>query len=1080
MEKSIVGGGFGRSAGPRGVLSGLLFFEVLTGNEHFDAVVEYFARYSICLWAVHESGRKVWLRARSTDSINIVVARATSESELRRVQLSGSSVVDIGLLVDGLEFVLARARAASESGDSLHEPRQDAGELVWATIRSPVPGFVHTLVERSSYEDAMMPGWRPLRAEEKMALEGSWGDEIAGLSAVDHITVACARGRTKAVSMWYQSVFGLRDDTGATVLQFGSGGLRLSALWSRQRHELAYVSPLILTLVESLGHAEAGKRDQVIDFLAEHAGSGVQHVAFFAPDILATERLLRERAVEFISAPPAYYRGRRKVQQIEAAGLSVEELRAGQILFDGHVGRRHEEPGYLLQVFTPPPFERKTVFFELIYRGCDAEGEEVEGFGAGNIRDLFRAVAESEAPQVQPVQVVRASNSCHAPARAEQRTEELYRMMQAECADIFASNRGLGKGPAAEREHSVIIIGAGLCGLTAALALVESGVRVTLVESRTALPQGTRAVTWVRSSLEFFASLGVISGLLCHSVPWARGVIRRGRSSAFDWRSQVSEGEYPAYSNIPQFVVHAELLKKLARSDRCTFMFDTTVTGLAGSLQPGGMVVHALGPSGDPLAMVGKYVIDSSGANSKWRSHLSTGIEVSREGVFLITDMHADGEQALPDERIFWFDAPFHEDGQTFLMLPQQNGVLRMDFGLEGGRREDSSALRTAEERAQRALSWLARDPRYAALGLDSADFRLGWSSLYRYSSGSIDTAVEGRLVWVGDSLKRVSPFGARGGNGGIRDVAALSWRLALILREGADSSLLEDYSEERIYSAECDVLINRATMRFIRPPPTMRFLREAVLEAYEQSCKNQSIGQFINTGRFPTPPPSLRGLSAFTDPRAQNGVWSEQCPEPGDYFRDGALADGGSLFSLLPRQKFVLLVFGAEVAIDLKEMPWLQLICVRLDGCESPRASAALACAYDARPGTCVLLRPDLVVLARWRHFDASCRDFCSQIAIPSRPSERSSKVSLDVLCPHDAVFWLLYGALDALASEAAKLRLLRGLCEHYTVDTPSCTSLASVTPELFKVLARRLAAEDPRVVVQNLRVVLARLSAG
>jgi 4-hydroxymandelate synthase len=55
-------------------------------------------------------------------------------------------------------------------------------------------------------------------------------------------------------------------------------------------------------------------------------------------------------------------------------------LRAANILAD------RDEWGYLLQLFTRSPYERNTLFYELIQR------RGARGFGTANIRALYEAV----------------------------------------------------------------------------------------------------------------------------------------------------------------------------------------------------------------------------------------------------------------------------------------------------------------------------------------------------------------------------------------------------------------------------------------------------------------------------------------------------------------------------------------------------------------------------------------------------------------------------------------------------------------------------------------------------------------
>jgi len=132
------------------------------------------------------------------------------------------------------------------------------------------------------------------------------------------------------------------------------------------------------------------KASQINIFNEELRGDGVQHLAISVKDIVSCVRGLRERKIEFMPTPSAYYDmlpNRLKQLSIGSIDEDLDVLRELEILVDG------DGPNsYLLQIFlreasglykesAAGPF-----FFEIIQRKGD------EGFGAGNFRALFESI----------------------------------------------------------------------------------------------------------------------------------------------------------------------------------------------------------------------------------------------------------------------------------------------------------------------------------------------------------------------------------------------------------------------------------------------------------------------------------------------------------------------------------------------------------------------------------------------------------------------------------------------------------------------------------------------------------------
>jgi 3-(3-hydroxy-phenyl)propionate hydroxylase len=123
------------------------------------------------------------------------------------------------------------------------------------------------------------------------------------------------------------------------------------------------------------------------------------------------------------------------------------------------------------------------------------------------------------------------------------------------------------------------------------------------------------------------------------------------------------------------------------------------------------------------------------------------------------------------------------------------------------------------------------------------------WVGPYAYRSRCLDKLRVGRVFFMGDTAKIVSPFGARGGNTGVADADNLAWKLAAVSRGRASATLLESYNAERLEAAQQNVQVTNRTARFLRPADGVeRCFRSAAISLAKQYPFARSL---VNTGRM-------------------------------------------------------------------------------------------------------------------------------------------------------------------------------------------------------------------------------------
>ena len=336
--------------------------------------------------------------------------------------------------------------------------------------------------------------------------------------------------------------------------------------------------------------------------------------------------------------------------------------------------------------------------------------------------------------------------------------------------------------------------------------------------------------------------------------------------------------------------------------------------------------------------MHGEYLIACDGARSPVRGMLGhdfTGRVF--EDNFLICDVKMKAE--FPTERWFWFDTPFNP-GQSVLLHKQPDDIWRIDFQL--GWDIDREAVVQPEYYL----------PKVQAMLGEGVEFEPEWVSVYTFQCMSMDQYRYGPVFFAGDSAHQVSPFGARGCNGGMQDVDNLAWKLAAVYHGEADSRLLETYHEERKKGAEENILNSSRTTDFMTPKtPIAKLFRESVLDLVEHT---DAMRPLVNSGRL--------SLPCVYDGSSLNGPDDDRMPvrtRVGATLVDAPI-NGGWLIDKLGGE-FKILAVNCDIQIE-----GLQVLSLDADLMVSERYLGSVAQAV-------YLIRPDQIIAARWEKADAT-----------------------------------------------------------------------------------------------------------
>ncbi len=329
-------------------------------------------------------------------------------------------------------------------------------------------------------------------------------------------------------------------------------------------------------------------------------------------------------------------------------------------------------------------------------------------------------------------------------------------------------------------QSDVIVVGLGPVGGTLAALLAKWDLSVLVVDREGAPVAAPRAVAFDCEVMRVFQQIGIAESLQrkARRMRYYDFVAADGRTLMHFDLGEAGLGGWANAYNIHQPDLEIELRSRLSSEPSVQVLEGQALQSITRNDEQG-VTVAVTDSAGVTREVRARFLVGADGSASTVRQLIGgTLFDFGFEEPWLVVDTLMTDETGLRPHAVQVCDP-----ARPTSVIPSSPGRRRWEFMmLEGENAED-----------------VLRDEFIAGLlKTDGRRYELVRKAVYRFHGVVAERWRSGSVFLAGDAAHQMPPFLGQGMCAGVRDAANLAWKLALVLRAGADPRLLDTYQMER------------------------------------------------------------------------------------------------------------------------------------------------------------------------------------------------------------------------------------------------------------------------------------------